>query len=458
MKILIISHYYKHKNAMASVRPVKLAKYFSRFGHDVTVLTSMQKDNWCKQELTPVPSDDIREIYAPAHKGMAYLIKVYDFMQRRGQRKIMSSKQTDAADVVDDTAARTPGRSGLKSRLKQKLSWLFYYGSDRLENYFLTRGLIDAARKNSLSGFDIVIASYPGAGVHAAGEWFKKSKRTLRFIADYRDPAYNPGGRSNKTELRHDKRVQDKAVRCADAVVCVSQGMADSLKMQYDSCELPQVHVVTNGFDPDDNQSSEVAGLDTRKFNFVYTGALYQGRRSVDMLTKVLRKLVDEGVVAADRLALNYAGPDFGELVSQLRRYRLESIAVDFGYVSRQMSLGMQQEADMVLLLNWNDDNYTGVIPGKLYEYMASKRPICALVMGNRAGSESARMIREHELGCACEQASSEDLDALEAYIRRKLVAFNSGCRETVASEGIRRFEYENIARRYLDIVDSVCR
>lgn len=454
MNILIISHYYKHKNAMASIRPIKLAKYFDEAGHDVTVLTSLQKDNWCKQELIPFPSNTIKEIYAPTHKGMKYLLKVYDILKRRGERKIQNQNQEAKNTNVQEESKEA--KLNFKTRLKQKLSWLFYYSSDRLENYFLSQGLIKAAKDNCLSGFDVVIATYPGAGVHTAGEWFKKNHRAKFFIADYRDPAYNPGGRSNKTELRHDKHVQDQAIKYADAIVCVSQGMADNLIGQYRSTELPPVHMVTNGFDPEDISTSVPAHLNPQKYNYVYTGALYQGRRTVDMLAQVLRTLIEQGSISEDRIAINYAGPDFIQLINQLKPYNLESIAVDFGYVSREQSLGLQQESDMVLLLNWNDDNYTGVIPGKLYEYMAANRPICALIMGNQAGSESARMIEENNLGCACEQASESDMKKLEEYMRTQFVQFNKGNRSTVESASIRKFEYKNIARQYLDVIETL--
>jgi hypothetical protein len=276
------------------------------------------------------------------------------------------------------------------------------------------------------------------------------------FVADYRDPAYNPGSRSNKIELKHDKFVQDQAIKYADIVVCVSQGMADGLKEQYSLSELKNLFVIKNGFDSEDNMTSEAANLNANKFNFVYTGALYQGRRTVDMLAQVLRKLIDEGVVTSNQIAINYAGPDFGELINQLKVYDLDSLAVDFGYVSRQQSLGMQQESDVVLLLNWNDTNYTGVIPGKLYEYMSSKKPICALIMGNQAGSESAKMIDDYGLGCACEQASPNDIVKLESYIRQKLIDFRNGVRKSIDSDKINQFEYKNIADDYLNVIEAL--
>lgn len=452
MKILIISHYYKHKNAMASVRPIKLAKFFSHYGHNVTVLTSLQKDNWCKQELTPEPSAQINEIYAPSHKGMKYLTKLYELIRRRGQKKISKSIGS-IGNSLTNTSQQTNKRPSLKVKVKQFLSWLFYYSSDRLENYFLAKGLINMAKSLKLRDFDVVIATYPGAGVHQAGEWFKKHNRTKLFIADYRDPAYNPGGRSSKIELKHDKKVQDMAIKYADAVVCVSHGMAESLTEQYSQSVLPPVYVVNNGFDPDDNRNSIQANLDKRRFNFVYTGALYHGRRTVELLAPILKRVIDEGIINIEELAINYAGPDFDELLLQLRPFGLESIAINFGYISREQSLGLQQESDIVLLLNWNEDNYTGVIPGKLYEYMASKKPIVALIMGNQAGSESARMIDECQIGCACEQATPSDIDKLYNYIKPMLLDFKQNIRSSIKSDNIEAFEYQNIAKKYLDVI-----
>lgn len=456
MKILIITHFYKHKNAMASIRPIKLAKYFSLAGHNVTVLTSLQKDNWCKQELIPMPCDDIQEIYAPSHKGMTYLTKVYDLLKKRGEKKLHKSEQVAKKNIANDTAVKD-NSIGIKTKIKQTVSWLFYYLSDRLENHFLANGLIASARKNNLTEYDVVIATYPGAGVHQAGEWFKKNCRTKYFIADYRDPAYNPGGRSSKIELKHDKKVQDRAIKYADGIVCVSYGMAESLQKQYAPISLPPVFVVNNGFDPEDNKGAVSANFNKNKFNFVYTGALYQGRRTVEMLAPILRHLIEEETIDINELAINYAGPDFEELLSQLRPFGLESIAVNFGYVSREQSLGMQEESDIVLLLNWNDDNYTGVIPGKLYEYMATRKPIVALIMGNKSGSESAKMIEDCKIGCACEQASPSDRQKLENYIRLKLSEFKNNERTlSVDSNKINIFEYNNIANKYLDVIDQI--
>lgn len=458
MKILLITHYYKHKNAMASVRPIKLAKYFAQEGHEVTVLTSMQKDNWCKQEIVPKPTKDIREVYAPEHRGMRCLRKLYGVMQKRGKRKLQKiEKNNKEIDVTIATKTNeietTKVHKGVLQKVKSYIVWLYYYACDRLENYFLYRGFVNEIKKQNLQGFDYVIATYPGAGVHNAGVWVKKTGRAKRFVADYRDPAYNPGGRSRKIEALHDKKVQDKAVYTADIIVCVSKGMAETLREQYKKQKIAPIFVVHNGFDLEDHITNETEVLERDKFNFVYTGALYNGRRTVQMLAEVLEEIIAEGIIAKDKLAIHYAGADYTELLTQLKPYGLQEIAVNHGYVTRSQSLAMQEQADVVLLLNWNQDNYTGVIPGKLYEYMAAKRTICALIMGNQSESETAKMIREGCLGCACEQAKENDQVDLKQYMTNMFLRFENGEHIKIDSDSIQQYEYRCLAQRYLNIL-----
>ena len=452
MKILLITHYYKHKNAMASVRFIKLAKYFAQEGADVTVLTSMQKDNWCKQEMIPELSSNIREVYAPEHNGMKWLRKVYELAQKRGKKRLKKIKDKEK-DINNKKATSSQIKIGILQNIKNNIAWLYYYTCDRLENYFLYKGLINEAKKINLKDFDYVIATYPGAGVHDAGVWIKKTGRAKKFVADYRDPAYNPGGRSRKIEAIHDKKVQDRAVYASDFIVCVSKGMAETLIAQYKEKKIAPVFVVNNGYDLEDHITLENSFLDKDKFNFVYTGALYNGRRTVEMLAEVLKEILEEGVIKKNELRIHYAGSDYLELLSQLKPYGLEEIAIDHGYVTRSESLAMQKEADVVLLLNWNQDNYTGVIPGKLYEYMASKRIICALIMGNQSGSETAKMIREGNLGCACEEVEEKDKELMKQYMVKLFEKFKSGEHIQVESDNIQQSEYSHLAKKYLTIL-----
>ena len=105
----------------------------------------------------------------------------------------------------------------------------------------------------------------------------------------------------------------------------------------------------------------------------------------------------------------------------------------------------MQKEADALLLLTWNEKAYQGVVPGKLFEYMAIRNvPIIALVTGDVVNSEVAQLINASKAGCACEAAATEDLSLLKEYV---LGLFN---REAHCDSDVDKFSYEAISIEYL--------
>lgn len=443
-KILVVSYYYKHKNAMASVRAIKLAKYFSQQGHDVTVLTSNQRDTWTKNYLVPVPSENITELYAPEVKRWTSIKNYLDHRKAAGQARIAA--QSNKADSIAPSVPKTS--PSMKAQLKAYLSWQFYFNIAKQEDICMFMGLKEEFIRQGCPHFDCVIATYPTFGAFLMGIWLRKHGYCNQLIADFRDPLYNPGFRNRKQEADYDLKCLNNILNAADQVVCVSKGIADGIIQVARGFNKP-ISVITNGFDPDDVSGNTAdISFDAQKIHFVYTGTLYHGKRCVDMLASVLKGLIEEEKIGADSFAFEYAGPDYQELLSQLRTYGLENTAVDHGFVSREESMAMQKSADALLLLTWNEKAYQGVVPGKLFEYMASGNvPIIALVTGDVVNSEVAQIVRESNTGCACEAAAEKDASELKQYVLSifdRTLNFNSDAE---------KYNYKSICTEYLKIM-----
>lgn len=440
-KILILSYYYKHKNAMASVRAIKLAKYFSRQGCDVTVLTSSQQDTWTKNYLTPVPDPNLTEIYAPEVKRWTRIKGYLDHRKEAGQARVTSQTST----AQKQTVLVNNTKSNLRVKLKGYLSWQFYFNIAKEEDICMFKGVKKAFLQEKLTQFDTVIASYPTYGAFMMGIWLKKRGHCKQLIADFRDPLYNPGFRNRKQEAKYDLKCLRNILDATDRVVCVSKGIADGILQADPSFDKP-IDIITNGFDPDDVAQTNIhVDFDKTKLHFVYTGTLYHGKRCVDMLAGVLKELIAEKRITADSFAFEYAGPDFSELIVQLDAYGLGGSAVNHGFVSREESMALQKSADALLLLTWNEKAYQGVVPGKLFEYMSfGKVPIIALVTGDVVNSEVSQIIRDSKAGCVCETATPVDLAQLKEYVIR---LFN---RETNCDSDVDKYSYEAISKEYL--------
>ena len=64
MQILIVTHYFPPENTIASLRPYSWAKYWTRSGHQVTVLTTQEPI--AEQNLSlPLPDCEILRVFRP---------------------------------------------------------------------------------------------------------------------------------------------------------------------------------------------------------------------------------------------------------------------------------------------------------------------------------------------------------------------------------------------------------
>ncbi len=443
-KILIVTYYYKHKNAMASVRAIKLAKYFSKAGYDVTVLTSNQKDTWTQNYIEPSADPNIKEIYAPEIKRWT---KIKNYLDKRKKRGLEKKASNNSNFKLKNTQEKVSNNS-LKVRLKRYLSWQFYFNIAKQEDICMFKGLKIAFKSHIEKEYDVVIATYPTYGAFLMGMWLKRKGYCKQLIADFRDPLYNPGFRDRKEEANYDLKCLRYILKRADQVVCVSKGIADGIKNEIFDYIKP-IHIITNGYDLDDVLSNNCdINFEKDKINFVYTGTLYHGKRCVDMLASVLKELIQEGKIKRNSFKFQYAGPDFSELINQLHEYGLEDTAINNGFVSREKAIAMQKSADALLLLTWNEQMYQGVVPGKLFEYMSIKEaPIIALITGDVINSEVATIIRNTDTGCVCEQASKKDRELLKKYI-------NDLFEHKILWNGdVKQFDYEVISQKYLSIM-----
>lgn len=225
----------------------------------------------------------------------------------------------------------------------------------------------------SVNKIDTIITTGPPHSVHLIGLKLKE-KTDLKWFADFRDPWTNIGYHSKMklTESSEEKhlKLEQKVLTEASHIITTSF----STKAEFETKTKTPIAVITNGFDIsnfDDVKPDE-------KFTISHIGSLLSGRNPKNLWV-VLGELINENASFSKDLQLNLIGTVSETVVTSIKSAGLEKHLNVEGYVPHKKALELQRTSQVLLLVEINSEETKGIIPGKLFEYLAAHRPILAL-------------------------------------------------------------------------------
>jgi len=238
------------------------------------------------------------------------------------------------------------------------------------------------------------------------------------FVADFRDPwtrnAYN-GPRSSALHAR-DKKVERDVCLSASFVIANTEELRRQFAEDYPDLR-DRFLTITNGFD--DSAESNPQDLappgsthDSAGVELWHFGTLYGNRDPLALLTAVSR-LRANGVLGAETFRLHLVG---SWLVTNSETNRLAEALQGQGVVVRTNSvphaecLRLMRAAPALLALQPASPLQ---IPAKIYEYVATGRPL--VVVGGEGAT--AALVDRHRLGRCCANRA----DAIESLLRGML-------------------------------------
>jgi glycosyltransferase involved in cell wall biosynthesis len=204
-----------------------------------------------------------------------------------------------------------------------------------------------------------------------------KAMHDLCWVADFRDPwsdwdildLFHLTGRSRKIH----KKMEEKVIRGADAVISVSDSWAGTLQHRYGK----SIEVITNGYDQRDFE--DFSKMPEKDFRILHAGLLNSFRNRTG-LWKILEELLNEDPRLSQLFKLVLAGNVTDEVTTQLDQFpMLAKRTIVLGYISHDELIHEYSKASALLLLQNDTGNSKGHIPAKVFEYLATKLPVIAL-------------------------------------------------------------------------------
>jgi glycosyltransferase involved in cell wall biosynthesis len=138
-------------------------------------------------------------------------------------------------------------------------------------------------------------------------------------------------------------------------------------------------------------------------------------------LWKVLSALCNEDDLFKNALKIILIGQTDYSVFESLIEFNLFNQAEKIDYLPHELAMAAAANAAVLLLPLNNTPNVQGIIPGKLFEYLALQRPI--LCIGPPEG-DSAKIILESKAGMV---AGFNDEEGMKSAIKKLYDDFNSG-------------------------------
>jgi hypothetical protein len=205
--------------------------------------------------------------------------------------------------------------------------------------------------------------------------------------------------------------------------------------------------VITNGFDADDFTSTEDTNL-MPGFLFHHIGALNKDRNP-HTLWKVLGDLCKENNAFKRDLKLKFTGKTDAAVFESLKEQGIFENAEKTDYMAHSEVVKLLLKSP-VLLLPLNDTpNILGIVPGKLFEYLAAKRPIFAI--GNVEG-DTAKIIADAHAGT---MVGFKDEEHTKKHVLELYEQFNKQTLQ-IDSTSIEKYSRRSCAESYTTLLNEI--
>ena len=223
----------------------------------------------------------------------------------------------------------------------------------------------------SKTKIDVVITTGPPHSLHLIGYELKK-RLNIKWISDFRDPWVNLNY-LNRFHLlpsvkRRHKKLRDKVLINSNSVIVTSE----KLKKLYKEI-APNIFKITNGYD----YEYSTVNIDS-KFSISHIGSLYPERNP-----KYLWDIIDEICINNEEfisnLQINFIGNTSEKIIKYLSNKTFKSCIKFFDYVDYKRAIEFMCSSQILLMVEVNDNDSSYAIPGKLFDYLNSKRPIIAI-------------------------------------------------------------------------------
>ena len=432
-RVLIITYYWPPSGGSGVQRWLKMSKYLPENGWQPVIYTA-------KDAEYPVEDPSLEQDVAPEAEVIRRpIVEPYSFYKQfLGMKKGEKVK----AGFINEGEKKNGWKENLSVWLRGNLfipdarCW-WVKPSVRFLKRYLKEHPVDA-----------MISTGPPHSMHLIAKALHK-KFNIPWVADFRDPwtdidFYKDLKLTRCADKKH-HRLENQVLTEATKVVTIGWDCAKGLE----SHGAKDVVVITNGYDDwgkicvktDENPS--LRDHKSLPFTMSHIGIIGENRNP-EMFWQAVSELVDKN------LKIRLIGQVDNSIVESIKRNDIEKYVEIIPYIPHNQVIEEQAKSDVLLLFVNNTPNAKGILTGKIFEYMASGRPI--LCIGPEDG-DSARILSETQTGITVD---FNDKEKMKSVILDYISKFQENQLITERKEAVEKYSRRNLTKEFVKILNGI--
>ncbi|TAG56200.1 MAG: glycosyl transferase family 1 [Cytophagales bacterium] len=411
-KVLFLTYYWPPSGGSGVQRPLKFVKYLRDFGWEPIVYTV---ENGEFPEIDNSLIAEIPENITVLKKSIFEPFAIYKWFT--GKKK----KFTLVAGYMHQKKSKTWSEKismWIRSNLFIPDARMFWIkpSINYLDNWLKTNQV------------DAIITTGPPHSVLLIGLGLKR-KHKLPWLVDFRDPwteidYYKDLNLTNFADNEH-KNLEKQVLKYADKVVCVSPDWGEGLARIGNR----KVDYISNGFDAEDIHEEIAVNLDS-KFSIVHIGMMGKSRNH-EVFWNVISQIIKENEGFKNDIEIKLFGKCDTSVSESITSNKLDEYAKIFDYVPHSQIVYIQKAAQVLYLSVNETANAKGILTGKIYEYLAVKRPILCIAP---LDGEASKVVLDSGAGLVSDFGNFDNL-------KSNILHFYNNYKNKIAFEGGKDFE-----------------
>ncbi|WP_114819088.1 glycosyl transferase family 1 [Chryseobacterium sp. KLBC 52] len=294
---------------------------------------------------------------------------------------------------------------------------------------------------------DTIVTSGPPHSLHLIGLGLKNKMPELKWIADFRDPwteiSYYKHLKLTKSSDKKHRQLESAVFKNADITLATSYTDAENFSKAGANAVC-----ITNGFDESDSSEKAEEQKNSQieqAFTLSYIGVLEQ-LRNPENLWKALDELVKENPEFAADFKLKFVGRIDDKILQAIENSSLKNHILNLGYLAHGKAVEEMQNSDLLLITNFPNESSKGIIPGKIFEYLASGKQILSFGPDK---ADVAKILEETQAG---KHFSYQDTETIKKFILEKYELWKNGSL-LENTQHIEQFSRKNLTQQLTEVL-----